>query len=650
MRLTLPTLLAEGSTIGDRSLAIVLAAGLASLFLALAVLVWTRWGQARPIAKCAGLSFAAHALLLIYAYSTRVLFDQPGSWLGQTVKVRLADPRDDQEAAPQLERETPQPWERPGEGDIADLNVASPTRTVIESAEPERAEVPLPDVEISPPAPSPLPLASAAPAIPAPSEPALAQPAVAPAPAAAIHPAEMAANEPPTAAEPSVEPTAGVPSDLADMLPELPRKIDAPAAASVAQEPARQPPAVSEATSPAAGALAADTGESYASAPAAIPRRLGDGQEMPEPLRARVAADRLQVATPFGATPETEAAVAAALEWLAANQSADGRWDADAHGAGRETRTLGHDRQGAGAQADTGITGLALLAFLGSGQTHLDGRHREHVQHGLEFLLASQARDGNLAGQAELFASMYCHGISLLALSEAYALTGDERLRPGLEKGLRYTIAAQHAGGGWRYQPYDAGDMSQFGWQLMALRSAELAGIPIPAETRTRMARFLRSASSGRAGGLASYRPGDRVSRSMTAEALVCRFFLQTENQAAALTEASTYVLEERPGEAATNFYYWYYGTLALFQRQGDDWEAWNTALQRQLLPTQRFDGERRGSWDPDPLWGGYGGRVYSTAIAALSLEVYYRYLPMHGGASPLERLTDRPSPAPYSR
>ena len=157
---------------------------------------------------------------------------------------------------------------------------------------------------------------------------------------------------------------------------------------------------------------------------ATVPRRTGDGGVLPPPLRARVAADRLQFAQKYGATPQTEAAVAAALDWLAANQSSDGRWDADAHGAGRENKVLGHDRGGAGKNADTGITGLALLAFLASGETHLDGPHRETVQHALEYLLYVQARDGNLAGSSEFFAAMYCHGIATLALSEAYALSG----------------------------------------------------------------------------------------------------------------------------------------------------------------------------------------------------------------------------------
>jgi hypothetical protein len=398
---------------------------------------------------------------------------------------------------------------------------------------------------------------------------------------------------------------------------------------------------------------AADDSHFVTSARRPAARRLGDGREVPEALQARVASNRLQAAQPFGATAQTETAVAAALDWLAMNQGADGRWDADVHGAGRETRNImGHDRRDrttgsmAGAQADTAITGLALLAFLGSGETHLSGKHRQQVQLGLEFLLGSQAGDGNLAGNAELFAAMYSHGMATLAVAEAYALSGDDRLLPGLKRAIEFTIAAQHSAGGWRYrpnEPADPGDMSQFGWQLMALKSADLGGLPIPIATRVRMVRFLQSCSIGNKRGLAGYRPGDRASRTMTAEALVCRYFLESENSQAALDEGAAYVSEERPSQKSPNYYYWYYGTLAMFQRQGVDWQRWNAALQGELLARQRWDSTAAGSYDPDDLWGGYGGRVYSTAMATLCLEVYYRYLPIHGRELDDSRLTDRP-------
>lgn len=353
---------------------------------------------------------------------------------------------------------------------------------------------------------------------------------------------------------------------------------------------------------------------------------------MPEALQARVS-DRLAIAQQYGGTIDTERAVANALHWLAAHQSPDGRWRAAELGAGIETQTDRQNRGGAGRRADTGITGLALLAMLGAGNTHLEGQHRECVQHGLEFLLASQAIDGNLRADAELFAAMYCHGIATLALTEAYAMTGDERLKDGVQRALGYTIRSQHGEGGWRYQPGDIGDLSQFGWQLMALKSGEQAGAAIPAVTKARMAFFLRSVSAGRSGGLGRYRTVDPPSTTMTAEGLACRLFLNAENSPAALREGAAQVLRDLPRRDNVNYYYWYYATLALHQMQGEEWRHWNAALKDELLTTQRSEGDLAGSWDPDRYWGGgYGGRVYSTALPALCLEVYYRYLPLlHG-------------------
>jgi hypothetical protein len=76
--------------------------------------------------------------------------------------------------------------------------------------------------------------------------------------------------------------------------------------------------------------------------------------------------------------------------------------------------------------------------------------------------------------------------------------------------------------------------------------------------------------------------------------------------------------------------YYWYYATLAMYQHGGKEWDTWNEAIKTQLLANQHTRGELAGSWDPDDVWAGVGGRVYQTAICTLSLEVYYRYLPLY--------------------
>ncbi len=280
-----------------------------------------------------------------------------------------------------------------------------------------------------------------------------------------------------------------------------------------------------------------------------------------------------------GGSKETEAAVQAALHWLAAHQEPDGHWDAAKYGAGRENVVLGQDRKGAGAQAHTAVTGLAILALQASGNTHASGPYAKNVQHGLEYLLRVQGADGNLGGPSETFAFMYSHGMATFALSEAYAMTHDKRLEAPLRRAIGYTLAAQHpTTGGWRYNPRETGDTSQLGWQLMALKSADLAGLPMPQSTRDGAIRFLKSVASGPNGGLASYRPGETPSRTMTAEALVCRQFLGMARDNPSADEAGDALLGELPKADRVNLYYWYYGTLGMYQLQGDHWKMWNEA------------------------------------------------------------------------
>lgn len=611
------SLLASASIAPGRALAMILAVGLGIITVGLGVLMWTRWGQARPIAKCAGLSLFAHLLLLCYCYSTRVFFEAPGRATADgTINVQIEDVTDEVESAPESTADTKE----------------LPKVIPVEETPKHEAPPPLIPAEVKPAKTPPQVKEAPKPKV----EVAKAKPPMPPPPMLEPAPTEVPVQEP-------IEKT---------LIAEKPLPREAPAEV-VKPEPVRPAPpkeavAIEPLPSPTVSPMMAET--LPVSAPA-IPRRAGDGSEMPAMLRSRVS-DRLKIAQRHGGSVTTEASVNAALDWMAANQSADGRWDADAHGAGREVKIMGHDRGGAGKNADTGITGLALLAFLGAGESHLAGKHRENVQHGLEFLLDSQSADGNLAGESELFAAMYCHGIATLALSEAYALTGDERLKQGVQKAIAYSVRSQHPAGGWRYRPGDTGDLSQFGWQVMSLKSAEMAGIPIAADTRTKMTRFLRSCTSGERGGLASYRPGDRTSRTMTAEALCCRIFLAAEDSPAAQAEAAKFLMEELPSRESVNLYYWYYGTVAMFQRQGQDWDDWNVAMQRELLDRQRHDGRLVGSWDPDNLWGNYGGRVYSTAMATLCLEVYYRYLPLYGGDDPDNptRLTELPTTPERSR
>ncbi|HJN11260.1 MAG TPA: hypothetical protein QF564_21415 [Pirellulaceae bacterium] len=652
-----------------RTLGLMLWGGLAVLTLALLIVTRTRWGHAQPLSKCVVLSVFAHVLFMGYAYGTKLIFDA-GNQTREEVMQLAVIAADRETQFTQAPADALQPWDRLASEAASPAEIEAPERLLTSFQEPTTAiTVTKPNFESSP---EPQDIET--------SEPERPLPAAAPVEMSPLMPAEISkveidstSDEPSVVATPNTrpEPTGPeLPRAVVDQSPtsndstdsprhdevgpdgqQIQRLVDVPIEADSAQT-ARGAFDQMEATDNAAGsqnnAVPISVIQERTPAPlveaTVMPapvvagparRRPGDGLPVPKLYQMRNPENRLRMAQQFGGNEHSEGAVDDALSWLASAQSADGRWDANQFDGGTESQTLGHDRQAAGTDADTGITGLALLAFLAAGHTHLEGAYRENVQHGLEFLLRSQADNGNLYGDARLFARMYCHGIAALALGEAYVMTGDHRLMPFLAQATRYTRNSQHPSlGGWRYQPGDQGDMSQFGWQVMALRSTELAGIEIPSETRDGMLRFLRRARTGPHGGLAAYRAGERPSRTMTAEAMACRYFLRLTPTQASVDEATDLIHRELPGAGRVNLYYWYYATLTLFHGQDPDWERWNEALQDQLLSSQRRHGQLGGSWDPDTVWGGYGGRVYSTAMAALCLEVYYRYLPLFDEAA----------------
>ncbi len=83
------------------------------------------------------------------------------------------------------------------------------------------------------------------------------------------------------------------------------------------------------------------------------------------------------------------------------------------------------------------------------------------------------------------------------------------------------------------------------------------------------------------------------------------------------------------------NIYYWYYATQLLHNMKGDKWERWNLKIREGLISMQVKDSScAQGSWDPflpqPDLWGRMAGRLYLTSLSILTLEVYYRYLPIY--------------------
>jgi len=386
--------------------------------------------------------------------------------------------------------------------------------------------------------------------------------------------------------------------------------------------------------------------------------------DVPEVYRSRLDPNRSASAFRAGASPASEQAVERALDWLARHQDADGRWDGgtakndDGTAAKTDDDFTVHCPPGETCfgeciywEADTALTGLALLSYLGAGYTQADGKYAETVGKGLDFLLASQKPDGDLRGRSRAV-GMYCHAMATIALCEAYALTGDERLRPAVERAVDFIVNARARDGlAWRYTPGEpVGDTSILGWVVMALKSAREVGISVPPGVQAGTLGWLRKVSTGADHGLARYQPAEKVTPTMTAEAWVCRQFLGAGGPGAASTEAADYLLAHGPKSDGYNLYYWYYGTLAMYQHGGDAWSRWNAQVRDEVVGRQRVQGHSAGSWDPDDSpYGARGGRIYCTALATLSLEVYYRYLRLydepklpHAVAPPRPRAGDR--------
>lgn len=373
--------------------------------------------------------------------------------------------------------------------------------------------------------------------------------------------------------------------------------------------------------------------------------------DVPEVYRSRLDPNRTVLAQRAGATPASEQAVERALAWLARHQDQSGCWDAGTAHEPDGTPVKGDDDFTVHCppgdvcsgeclywEADTALTGLALLAYLGSGYTHVDGKYTDTLERGLNYLISVQKPDGDLRGRSRTV-GMYCHAMATLALCEAYALTGDVRLRGPVEKAVGFISRSRARDGlAWRYSPGAAqGDTSILGWVVMALKSAKVAGVAVPQTLQTGSLGWLGKVASGSHRGLASYLPGQAPTPTMTAEAWVCRQFLGVGGPGPMSDESARNLLDHLPAREGYNLYYWYYGTLAMYQHGGPDWVRWNEQVRDQLVRRQRLDGHKIGSWDPDDSeYGARGGRIYCTALATLSLEVYYRFL----------RLYDTPDPS----
>lgn len=341
--------------------------------------------------------------------------------------------------------------------------------------------------------------------------------------------------------------------------------------------------------------------------------------------------------------PQTELAIEAGLKFLAQYQRPDGSWSLADFG----DRPL--------FASDTAATALSLLSFQGAGYSHLQYQYQDNCRRAIEFLLAHQTPEGDLYipmnPQSDQNARFYSHGIAALALCEAYGMTQDERLREPAQRSINFLVATQDPRfGGWRYTPRTESDTSVTGWCMMAMKSAELAGLQVNRNSYQSIETYLNNAQASElvayqyrynfnAADTAQTKHGLIPSQTMTGIGLLLRLYLGWRRDNVNMIRGADYLLESMPQvgtvkDPKRDTYYWYYATQVMFHMGGDHWKKWNTALHPILIQSQLQRGRFAGSWDaggsiPD-RWGLFAGRLYVTTLNLLSLEVYYRHLPIY--------------------
>ncbi len=330
-----------------------------------------------------------------------------------------------------------------------------------------------------------------------------------------------------------------------------------------------------------------------------------------------------------GGNKASQESVASALKWLANHQLPDGGWSFN-HLLCPTCRDKCRDA-GKMAEARNAATGLALLPFLGSGQTHKESaRYKSTINNGLNFLVNHMRISSQGGALNESGGNMYSHGIATIALCEAYAMTKDMKLLTPARAALNFTCYAQDPkGGGWRYNPRQAGDTSVVGWQLMALKSGYMADLLVPKGVSRKASLFLDHVQSD-GGTLYGYTDAGKGSDATVAVGLLSRMYLGWKKDNTALQRGVQWLANRGP--SAGNMYYNYYATQVMRHWEGEEWKTWNRQMRDQLIHAQARQGHELGSWFTGAGDNGAvpGGRLYCTAMATMILEVYYRHMPIY--------------------
>jgi hypothetical protein len=297
------------------------------------------------------------------------------------------------------------------------------------------------------------------------------------------------------------------------------------------------------------------------------------------------------------------------LQYLAGAQTEEGSW------AG-------------GGEQGPGVTGMALLALLASGEDANFGIYSSHIRKALRSIINAQDSNTGYFGM-----SMYHHGFAMLALAEAYGAVDERNLWPdgkgprsigqALELAVRAAITSQKGNphNAWRYQPNgrDA-DTSVSGAVIIGLLAARNAGIEVPDDVIDKAIAYFKSMTSS--GGDVLYTGMGSLGDSMARSSIATLAFAISRRKDLTQFKDTLNYLKQRIEEPAGAYleYVRYYEAQALFQGDLAAWEKWNKLLVRQLKEAQLPDGCIRGRFGP----------TISTSLSLLSLALNYRFLPIY--------------------
>lgn len=295
-------------------------------------------------------------------------------------------------------------------------------------------------------------------------------------------------------------------------------------------------------------------------------------------------------------SPQAESAIDKGLAFLAKSQRGDGAY---------------------GGQHSAAVTGLGLMAFMVKGHMPGEGRYGQSMDRALSHLIARSNAGGGYIGS-----NMYEHALATLALSEAWGMSERPDIRDALKKAVEVILRAQHSSGGWRYQPVPLEhDVSVTVMQVVALASAQEAGIMVPAETIDKAMTYIKKCQKSDGG--FSYQYSGGSSAFARSAASVLGLMLGGERDWPGVERGLAYITRHGDGEIKGGRHYYYgqyYAVQAMYQAGDDFYLNWYPRIHDRLVSVQRGDGS----------WRGEISEQYATAMSILILGVPYRFLPIY--------------------